>query len=213
MESLLYAWFDTEYSSLDLENAAILQVALIITDNSLKRVLPAERDVCLAVHLPADREVSPWVKENLPDLVRQCRSAEACEISEVDNRLSACVADAERASGNRTDEKPVLAGNSIHADWWLAHRFLPNFLGRLHYRQLDVTSLKLEWRRLHRKEFEKDRTENIVKWFRDADITAAGARHDAYYDVQASIAELAFYRRHLLWPGARRKTRRERGQI
>lgn len=206
MEKGLYAWFDTEYSSLDLEHAAILQVALIITDNSLKRVLPIEKDVCLAVRLSDDVEVSPWVRENLPDLVKQCRSTEACEISEIDNRLTAYVAAAEKSSGNRTNEKPVLAGNSIHADWWLARRFLPNFLGRLHYRQLDVTTLKLEWKRLHRKEFDKDKMENIVKWFPDANITAVGTRHDAYYDVQASIAELAFYRRNLLWPGTRRKT-------
>lgn len=206
MEKVLFAWFDTEYSSLDLENAMLLQVALIITDGSLKRVLSAENDVNLAVRLPEGIEVSPWVKENLPDLVRQCRSTEADAISEIDDRLSAYVAAAEKSSGSQTKEKPLLAGNSVHADWWLARRFLPDFLDRLHYRQLDVTTLKLEWKRLHRKEFDKDKMENIVKWFPDANITAVGARHDAYYDVQASIAELAFYRRHLLWPGDRRNS-------
>ena len=52
MENSLYAWFDTEYSSLDLEKAVILQVALLITDSNLERVLPAERDVRLTVKLP-----------------------------------------------------------------------------------------------------------------------------------------------------------------
>ena len=42
----LYVWFDTEYSDLDLETAALLQVAAVITDGALRRVLPAADDVC-----------------------------------------------------------------------------------------------------------------------------------------------------------------------
>lgn len=205
MEKYLYAWFDTEYSSLNLESAALLQVALVITDNTLKRVLPVEDDVRVAVRLSHDVEVSPWVKENLPDLERECRSSAAISVSEVDDRLSAYVTAAEKSSGNRKNEKPVLAGNSIHADWWLARRFLPRFLDCLHYRQLDVTALKLEWKGLHQKEFDKDKAENVAKWFPDACLSAAGSRHDAYYDVQASIAELAFYRHHLFQRVTRRK--------
>lgn len=197
MEKCLYAWFDTEYSNLDLESAVLLQVALIITDDTLRRVLPMESDVRLSVRLPVGVEVSPWVKENLPDLERECRSSAAITVTEADERLSAYVAAAEKCSENRTREKPVLAGNSIHADWWLARRFLPNFLDGLHYRQLDVTALKLEWRRLHREEFDKDKGENVARWFPHANLSVSGTRHDAYYDVQASIAELAFYRRYL----------------
>lgn len=196
MEKTLYAWFDTEYSTLDLEAAVILQVALIITDASLRRVLPTEDDVQLVVRLPEGVGVSPWVMENLSDLEGKCRSREAVDISEVDARLSACVAAAEHPSRSREYERPVLAGNSIHADWWLARRFLPSFLDRLHYRHLDVTTVKLEWKRLGRKEFDKENPENIRKWFPEANLPMAGA-HDAYYDVQASIAELAFYRKNL----------------
>lgn len=201
MERMLYAWFDTEYSNLDLENAAILEVALIVTDDSLKRVLPVESDVRVAVRLPEGVEVSPWVKENLPDLERKCRSAEAIRISDVDHRLSAYIAAAEESVGRGTDQKPVLAGNSIHADWWLARRFLPHFLRHLHYRQLDVTALKLEWKRLHCEEFDKDKVENVAKWFPDANLAGSKSRHDAYYDAQASIAELAFYRQQLFLGG------------
>jgi oligoribonuclease len=198
MEKTLYAWFDTEYSNLNLETAVILQVALVVTDDSLERVLPVENDVRLAVKLPESVGVSLWVKENLPDLVQQCRSPGAVDIADVDERLRDYVAAVERSLGSGADQRPVLAGNSIHADWWLARRFLPKFLEHLHYRQLDVTALKLEWKRLHhQEEFDKDKVENVVKWFPGAHLEGAGSRHDAYYDAQASIAELAFYRRHL----------------
>lgn len=200
MENSLYAWFDTEYSSLELEKAVILQVALLITDSDLKRVLPAERDVHLTVKLPEGVEVSPWVQEHLPDLVRQCRSPAAMTIAEVDDRLCAYVSDAMESLVHGTDERPVLAGNSIHADWWLARRFLRHFLEHLHYRQLDVTAFKLEWKRLHGHEFDKDEVGNVAKWFPHANVHTL-EKHDAYYDVQASIAELAFYRRHLFIEG------------
>jgi oligoribonuclease (3'-5' exoribonuclease) len=91
-----------------------------------------------------------------------------------------------------------MAGNSLHADWWLARRFLPRFSGRLHYRHLDVTALKLQWLHLYPgTEFEKENREIIKRYFPEAALSESGSRHDAYYDVNASIAELAFYRRFL----------------
>jgi oligoribonuclease (3'-5' exoribonuclease) len=95
-------------------------------------------------------------------------------------------------------ERPVLAGNSIYADYFLARRFLPGFLSRLSYRLFDVTTFKLEWQLHYReKKFEKLGTpEGIRTLYRGRD-PVVGDKHDAYYDVQASIAELAFYRSRL----------------
>ena len=194
-----YVWFDTEYSDLELETASLLQVAALITDSSLKRVLPPERDVRLTIRLPDEAALSPWVVQNLPDLVRACRSPEAVNIDEADMRLAGYVDAVAGLPAERENQRPVLAGNSPHADWWLARRFLPRFLSRLHYRHLDVTALKLEWKRLHPDvEFEKENPEIIRRYFPEAVFPVSGSRHDAYYDVHASIAELAFYRRFLL---------------
>ena len=80
----------------------------------------------------------------------------------------------------------------------MAQRFLPLFSRALHYRLMDVTALKLEWKRLRRKrEFDKENPADILKYFPEADLPGSGL-HDAYYDVQASCAELAFYRLYLL---------------
>jgi oligoribonuclease len=194
-----YVWFDTEYTDLDLDTARLLQVAAIITDRSLKRVLPQADDVKLTIRLPGDALLSPWVEQNLPDLVRACRSAEAVDIEEADRRLARFVDAVAGLPAEQENQRPVLAGNSVHEDWCLARRFLPRFAGRLHYRHLDVTALKLEWERLHPDEkFEKENPETILQYFPEAVLPGSGRRHDAYYDVHASIAELAFYRRFLL---------------
>lgn len=197
----LYVWFDTEYSNLELETAWLLQVAAIITDTSLRRVLPKENDVRLTIRLPNGARVSPWVEESLPDLVRACRSPHAWNLDEADASLAAYVDAAAGLPSEHKDQRPVLAGNSIHGDWWLVRRFLPRFLNRLHYRHLDVTAFKLEWKRLHpHVEFEKENPEIIQRYFPEAVLPVSGGRHDAYYDVHASIAELAFYRSHLFLP-------------
>jgi oligoribonuclease len=193
-----YVWFDTEDSTTDLEKAALLQGAVMVTDSSLRRVLPRERDVKLAVRTSGDASLSPWVEQNLPDLVKACRSEAAVDVDEADERIAAYVDIAIGKPAEREDQRPVLAGNSVHFDWWLARRFLPRFVGRLHYRHLDVSAFKHEWQRLHpKKKFDKEDPNTIATYFPEAFLVESGTRHDAYYDIQASVAELGFYRRYL----------------
>jgi oligoribonuclease len=194
-----YVWFDTEYSTLELESALLLQVAALITDTDLQRCSTPDQDVRLAIRLPEGRLLSPWVEENLPDLVGACRSSQAVSPAEADARLASLVDSIAGPPAEQESRRPVLAGNSIHADWWLVRRFLPGFLGRLHYRHLDVTTLKLEWQRRHPdQEFKKEDPGLIARYFPQAFLSGSDSRHDAYYDIQASIAELSYYRRHLL---------------
>jgi oligoribonuclease len=199
----LYVWFDTEYSDLDLDGARLLQVAALITDSSLKRVLPQAEDVRLTIRLPDDAIISPWVEQNLPELLRACRSPEAVDVEEADLRLAHYVDAVAGPPAEQENQRPVLAGNSVHEDWFLARRFLPRFIRRLHYRHLDVTALKLEWERLHPDEkFGKDDPAIVLQYFPDSALPGSGRRHDACYDVHASVAELAFYRRFLLGSGS-----------
>jgi len=199
MAGVFYVWFDTEYSGLELESARLLQVAAMVTDASLRRVLPQEQDVIMPIRLAAGEKLSPWVESNLTELVLACRSRLAVDVTEADNRLAAYVDAVAGPPAEREDRRPVLAGNSVHADWWLVRRFLPRFLSRLHYRHLDVTAFKLEWKRLCAdREFDKENPEIIRSYFPEAHLPLSESRHDAYYDIQASVAELAFYRSHFL---------------
>lgn len=197
--STAYVWFDTEYSDLELERARLLQVAAILTDADLQRLHPPEQDVKIYVRLPDDAPVSPWVEDNLKDVLRICRSELALSITEVEQRLLDWLDRYVTLPGGEDKRRPMLAGNSVHADWWLARRYLPRFLSRLHYRHLDVTALKLQWQDWRGGEaFDKDNLALLRSYFPGPLVGVDTGRHDAHYDVQASIAELNYYRHSLL---------------
>ncbi|MBN2164274.1 MAG: hypothetical protein JXR25_08065 [Pontiellaceae bacterium] len=192
-----YVWFDAEFTSLDLDNARLLQVAVILTDTELRRIAPPERDLNLCIRLEPGEAVSPWVEEHLSGLVATCRSGAAVSIAEADRQIAALLDQYCATPCESMADRPVLAGNSVHNDWYLMRRFLPEFAQRLHYRLLDVSSLKIQWQDWARGEaFDKEDAELLNRYFPCADITEANA-HDALFDIKASIAELAYYRIHL----------------
>ena len=195
--SSAYVWFDTEFTSLELDEAQLLQVSVMLTDKNLKRITPPEEDLNLYIRLADDVPLSSWVKKNLPDLVRKCQSRSAVSLEEADRQLTVFV---DRWCGTplkTIQKRPLLAGNSVHTDWMLARRFLPVFTSRLHYRLLDVSALKIQWFDVAGgKEFKKDDPQTVKRYFPEADLRRL-RQHDAYYDIVASAAELAFYRAHM----------------
>lgn len=189
-----YIWFDAEFTSLELETARLLQVAVIITDSSLRRLTSPGEDINLCIRIEDEEPVSEWVQQNLPDLVGKCRSELAVTIEEADAQIAALL---DRVCGTpclQMAARPVLAGNSVHNDWFLMRRFMPEFTKRLHYRLLDVSGLKINWMDwAELPPFDKESVELIRQYGPDADLAEANA-HDALFDIQASIAELAYYR-------------------
>ena len=192
-----YLWFDTEYTTLDLDRAELLQVALVVTDEKLER-LTDDPGINLYLRIDEETEVAPWVADNLAPLLERCRRSELGP-GEVDRALADYVDAAIGPPAPEERKRPVLAGNSIHCDWILVRRHLPLFAARINYRLLDVTALKLEWDHwIQGSRFDKDSIESIRRWRPDLELDEAAARHDAYYDVLASLAELAYYRSR--WP-------------
>lgn len=189
-----YLWFDAEFSSVDLDNAAFLQVAVMATDENLKRLAPPEEDINVAVRVSEEIPISEWVQVNIPEIVDASRTEEAVPIEDVDARLDAYITKYVGKPTKHIIERPTIAGNSVHNDWYIARRLLPRFVKRCHYRLLDVTALKSQW--IHffgGDEFNKDDLELVREWF-PALVALRAKTHDAYYDVQASAAELAFLR-------------------
>lgn len=195
--SSAYVWFDTEFSSLELDEAQLMQVSVMLTDRKLKRITPPEEDINFYIRLPETVKLSPWVQKNLPDLVKKCRARSAVPVEEVDEKLTTFV---DRWCGTplkTIQKRPLMAGNSVHNDWVLARKFFPTFVSRLHYRLLDVSALKVQWLDLiGGEEFDKDDSKAVKKYFPEADLRRL-RQHDARYDIIASAAELAFYREHM----------------
>ena len=196
--STAYVWFDTEFTSLDLDEALLLQVSVMLTDKDLKRITPPEEDLNLYIRLPEDAKISAWVQKNIPDLIKKCRSTSAVPVEEVDEKLTAYL---DRWCGTPTktiQKRPLMAGNSVYNDWILSRKYFPVFTSRLHYRLLDISALKIQWFDLvGGEEFKKDDPQTLKKYFPEADLRRL-RQHDAYYDIIASAAELAYYREHLL---------------
>ncbi len=200
----LYCWFDTEYTRLELETARLLEVALIVTDDELRPIpcqpkgIPREllrRDgftACLT--LPPQAEISEHVLENYQPLLARCKR-EGLSVSTIDRYLALYLSEFPETRNEDIRSRPVIAGNSIYADYFLARKFLPEFLSHLNYRHLDVTTLKIEWTFHHRgPRFEKMGHPDKIKAYYRGQDDIVGDKHDAYFDVQASMAELAYYR-------------------
>ena len=121
--STAYVWFDTEFTSLDLDEAQLLQVSVMLTDKDLKRLTLPEEDLNLYIRLSDTEPVSAWVEKHLPDLLRKCRSRSAVPVEEVDAKLTDYI---DRWCGTPTktiQKRPLMAGNSVHNDWILSRKF------------------------------------------------------------------------------------------
>lgn len=192
-------WFDTEYTSLELEQAQLVQVAMVVTDFSGRRIAPAALDLVTSVRLPAGAPVSEFLAKECPALVTAARSDEAPTVDLVDALLAARLDEVLGPPAAKMKDRPILAGNTIHADWWLAEKFLPRFLTRLHYRNLDVSALKILWLGAQAgPEFNKADIALMRAYLPGWDLPETEKRHDALYDVMCSIAELNYYRKNFL---------------
>lgn len=207
MPKAIYCWFDSEYTDLDIDRAELLEVALVVTDESLTPVgtsppgipseLLTEDGFSAYLHLPPLSRISRHVRENYQTLLEKCER-EGRSTEEVDGYLATYLDQFEASRSKDPKRRPVLAGNSIFADCFLARKYLPEFIKRLNYRRLDVSSLKLEWaNHFGGEKFIKKGNAALIQQYYPGRDPVIGDKHDAFYDVQASIAELAFYRSHL----------------
>tara|TARA_A100001015_G_scaffold316149_2_gene429710 strand:+ start:798 stop:1397 length:600 start_codon:yes stop_codon:yes gene_type:complete len=196
MSKLGYVWFDSEFSSLELESAVLLQVAALATDEMLRPVGEGE-PFEVAIRLDADERVSPWVCEHLGELVDRCRGEEAVALAAADEALLAWLKRQFGVPHEQVQQRPILAGNSVHNDWLMVRRHLPRFHGGLHYRLLDVSSFKSVWQAWgDGAAFDKEQLDMLNAYFPGGEIACLRA-HDALFDIQASIAELAYYKEKL----------------
>ena len=98
--------------------------------------------------------------------------------------------------------RPVLAGNTVYMDMALIRRFLPGFARRLHYRLLDVSTMKILWNDWFTGPvFDKEDAGLVERYLPKSIAPLAARTHDAYYDIHASLAELNYYRLQLVANG------------
>lgn len=77
--------------------------------------------------------------------------------------------------------KCPLAGNSVHVDRMFLNKHMNKFLGHLHYRIIDVSSIK----------------ELVARWYPESNSYIKNNSHRALDDIKESINELKFYRTNI----------------
>ena len=168
-------WMDLEFSGLEPEKDVILEIATLITDNQLNLV--AEGPV-IAIHQP------PNVLDHLDDWNRKHHTASGLLDRVIQSGDDHESADRKTAAFILEHCKPgesPLCGNSIHQDRRFLYKYMPRVTASLHYRNVDVSTLK----------------ELVKRWYPNLKPYEKKGSHRALDDILESIEELKYYRKNV----------------
>jgi oligoribonuclease len=177
----LLVWIDCEMTGLDLGRDALIEVAALVTDPNLN-VLGDGVDV--VIH--ADDEKLDGMFEVVREmheksgLTEQVR-ASAIGVDEAEDRILSYI-----TTHVPEPRSAPLCGNSIATDRGFLARDMPRLDNHLHYRMIDVSSIKELCRRWYPRTYYGQ--------------PAKGLAHRALADIKESIRELEFYRRTVFVP-------------
>ncbi|MDH6181296.1 oligoribonuclease [Microbacteriaceae bacterium SG_E_30_P1] len=171
----LLVWIDCEMTGLDVGVDELVEVAVVITDYNLVAVDPG-----FSVVINPDQSAF----DNMSDFVREMHTSSGL-LEEIPHGMS--LADAEFAVHEYiinhvpTPKTAPLAGNTIGTDRMFLAKYMPRVDSHLHYRSIDVSSIK----------------ELSRHWFPRVYFNAPtkDGGHRALADILESIRELEYYRR------------------
>ncbi len=167
-------WIDCEMTGLSLLTDALVEIAVLVTDSELNVI---GEGVDVVIHATEDQ------LEDMNDFVREMHTNSGL-ITEIPNGITMAAAEAKiiayLESASTVAGKSPLAGNSVGVDRSFIDRDMPSLSAYLHYRTIDVSSIK----------------ELARRWYPKAYFNAPAktGNHRALGDIQDSIAELAYYR-------------------
>ncbi|KAJ1739164.1 hypothetical protein LPJ78_005262 [Coemansia sp. RSA 989] len=176
-------WIDCEMTGLDPLHDTIIEIACVVTDGNLNVLEQGEN---IVIHQPAA------VMDAMGEWCRHHHGESGLTQSVLESKTT--MADAEAAvlalvkRHCRDPRTAVLAGNSVHADRAFLSRYMPELTAFLHYRIVDVSSIKELARRWNPQVL--------------AQVPPKQEKHRALDDILESIAELRFYKQHLFAPSS-----------
>jgi len=173
-------WIDCEMTGLDLVSDALIEVAALVTDSELN-VLGDGVDVVIK---PPEAAIT-----QMRDVVRQMHTASGL-LTELDSGMTMAQAQEAVLAYVRTwvpeARRAPLAGNTVGTDRGFLARDMPQLESHLHYRIVDVSSVKELARRWYPRAY-----------FASPEKTG---NHRALADIRESIRELRYYRASVFVP-------------
>jgi oligoribonuclease len=167
-------WIDCEMTGLSLTNDALIEVAALVTDYELNQLGDG---IDLVIKPPSE------AVEQMDDFVRDMHTSSGL-LEELSTGITMAEAEAQVLAYVREwapeAAKAPLGGNTVGTDRGFLARDMPELESHLHYRIIDVSSIK----------------ELALRWFPRAFFNSpkkAGG-HRALADIRESIAELRYYR-------------------
>ncbi len=174
----MLVWMDLEMTGLDHTSEVIVEIATIITDDDLQIIAEGPD---LVVHQPD--EVLARMDPFVVDMHTKSGLLEQIKTSTV-SLEDAGAATLEFIKQHVPEAATVpLCGNSIGTDRRFLAAYLPAIEEYLHYRSIDVSSVK----------------ELVKRWYPDVDASRPRGHgsHRALDDIRESIREMAYYREHV----------------
>ena len=174
-------WIDCEMTGLDLSIDELVEVSVVITDSELN---PVDKGIDLLI------KPSPGSVAHMDDFVRNMHTNSGL-INEWDEGLELEEAQAEVLAYIKRfvpcERKAPLGGNSVGTDKAFLEKYMPDVTAHLHYRIIDVSSIK----------------ELAKRWYPRAYFAAPDktGNHRALGDIYDSIDELRYYRGVLMPAG------------
>jgi len=166
-------WMDLEMTGLDPNRERIIEIATVVTDGNLN---PIKEGPELVIHQPDEvlDAMDDWNRSHhaasgLTERVRRSRVTESEAEDQTLSFVSRYVTQARSAP---------LAGNSIHQDRRFLERYMPRLNDYLHYRNIDVSTVK----------------ELARRWYPELTSYQKQNNHRALDDIRESIAELRYFR-------------------
>jgi oligoribonuclease len=171
-------WIDCEMTGLDVEKDCLVEIAVLVTDSELK-ILDEGLSVVIKPRPESLESMGEFVtnmhkESGLLDLL-----ADGVPVAEAESQVIDYIK--RFAPDPRT---APLAGNSIGTDRMFLNRYMPALDAHLHYRNVDVSSIK----------------ELVRRWYPKVyfQLPKKTGGHRALSDIRESIAELVYYRKTVL---------------
>lgn len=175
-KNVIWVWLDLEMTGLSVDIDVILEIALVLTNTKLQQLeSPLSWQIFQSEYIL--ESMNDWCKQHhtqsgLIDLVRTSKTS----ITKIEEIIC-----------KKLDMYPlntpfILCGNSIYQDRLFINKYMPHFASKLHYRMIDVSSIK----------------ELVKNWYPENphSLFVKQKNHRAIDDIFESIQELKHYKKY-----------------